>query len=165
MNKPEKPTPTTRTVNSLGLEVSGKETPLRRNILLQTVITMLLFSQFCSKLILHSLEFSYNEIMKILCYMLSGKPLTEEICDVLYENAQEMIFYRQRRQAIQCGTKYDGIIESTLEVIEFNGIEVVSFEAELVFQPAGYTKVKYGVRTNFDEDPQMKWHDSYGEII
>ena len=86
--------------------------------------------------------------------MCSGKPLTQEIVDVLFENAHDMIDCRNRKQLIQYGHKYDGVIESNLEPIDFNGFEVISFQAELVFQPVGYTKVDYGIRTTDLENMQ-----------
>lgn len=86
--------------------------------------------------------------MHFFCFMISGKPLTEQIREVLFDNAHEMIQAGDEHQLIQYGDKYDGIIKTDLEVINFCGAQIVHFEAELVYQPYGYTKVKYAIRIN-----------------
>lgn len=99
--------------------------------------------------------------MKIFCFMHSGKAITEEIANILFENAHDMLECRQTRQLIQYGKKYDGIIESTLEPTEFNGFEIVQFTAELVFQPVGYTKIYYGVRaTDLERMHHAQWKEA-----
>ena len=97
--------------------------------------------------------------MKIFCFMSSGKNLTEEICDVLFENAHEMIHYGRRTWPFACGTKYDGMIESDLEPVDFpGGFEIIAFTAELVFKPVGYTKVRFGIRaTDLEHMSQARW--------
>ena len=68
---------------------------------------------------------------KVFCMMNSGgKPMTKQLADALLFNAYDMFQEGTKTQRIKA-RKYDGVIESTLEVLDFNGVPSVSFEANI----------------------------------
>lgn len=84
---------------------------------------------------------------KMFCMMNSGKPLTKTIADVLLFNAVDMYDEHRRTQRIK-SRKYDGVIESNLEVIELFGIPVVVFEAIVTTEQFEGNEVKFYVRVD-----------------
>jgi len=85
-------------------------------------------------------------IPNIYCMMKTGKPLTDEVRQVLLINACDMADARRKQQEIK-GRGYHGIIKSDLESVNFAGISIVMFEADIVCSDVGMTKVEFGVRT------------------
>jgi len=64
------------------------------------------------------------------CMMNSGKPLTKMLADALLFNAYDMYHEGRRVQRIKA-RRYDGVIESNLEVCWFAESPVVMFEANV----------------------------------
>lgn len=79
--------------------------------------------------------------------MKTGKPLTEEVRQILLINACDMADAGRMQQEIK-GRRYHGIIKSNLESMNFSGLSIVIFEANIVCSDIGATKVEFGVRTS-----------------
>lgn len=62
------------------------------------------------------------------CLMNSGKPLTKQLADALLFNAYDMFHEGRRTQRIR-SRRYDGVIETNLEIYEYADMQVVKFEA------------------------------------
>jgi hypothetical protein len=60
--------------------------------------------------------------------MRTGKPLDKPVADALLFNAIDMYENNRRVQRIK-SRRYDGVIESSLEVIDYLGVPSVVFEA------------------------------------
>jgi hypothetical protein len=70
-----------------------------------------------------------NHGHKMYCLMNSGRhPITRQLADALLLNAIDMFDENRRVQRIK-SRLYDGVIESTLEVIEYADVPSVQFEA------------------------------------
>jgi len=85
-------------------------------------------------------------IPQIYCMMNSGKPLTDEVRQVLLINACDMAEMGNEQQKVK-GRRYEGIIKSNLESLSYAGLSIVMFEADVICPDIGPTKVRYGVRT------------------
>lgn len=68
--------------------------------------------------------------MKFVLMMKSGEPLNDKIREVLTLNAIDMWESKSPSQRIKSRT-YDGVIRSTLEVVQFDGSPYVAFESVL----------------------------------
>ena len=84
---------------------------------------------------------------KVFCLMNSGKPLTEEVADVLLFNAYDMFYAGRDRQRVK-GRRYDGVIETNLESLTYVGMSCMEFQAEIAIDNVGMTKVRFLVRTS-----------------
>lgn len=62
--------------------------------------------------------------------MRMGKPLDKPVADALLFNAIDMYENSRRVQRIK-SRRYDGVIESSLEVIDYLGVPAILFEALL----------------------------------
>lgn len=93
----------------------------------------------------------------LYCLMNSGKPLTETICDALLYNAYDMYQEKRNVQRIKSRT-YDGMIETDLEVVDFSGMAVVSFLANISTDQYEHNEVRFVVRLeDFDGIPEGEW--------
>lgn len=81
---------------------------------------------------------------RIYCMMWSGVPLTPQLSEALFVNALDMWQEGNCRQPIRT-SKYDGVIESELEVIEYFGEPAISFEAMVTFDKWEGTQVQFVV--------------------
>ena len=106
------------------------------------------------------------KVPQIYCLMNSGKPLTDEVRQVLLINACDMAERGRERQEIR-GRRYAGTITSNLESWCYVGMSIVVFEADIVCPDIGHTKVRYGVRTNDLDEGVLslgKW-STFGEML
>ena len=93
----------------------------------------------------------------IYCIMNSGKPLTPIVRDVLLFNAYDMFQEGNEQQAIK-SRQYSGIIKSNLEVTEYAGVPVVSFEATISTAQWEANEVLFAVRVDeLDGIEQGEW--------
>jgi hypothetical protein len=83
--------------------------------------------------------------LKIFALVVSGKPLTQQVNDMLLLNAIDMWDCHNHKQPIK-SRNYDGVIESDLEVVEHFGAPVVQFKAMVSTTKFGATAVKYLVK-------------------
>lgn len=108
------------------------------------------------------------KVPQIYCLMFTGgKPLTNEVRDVLLINAADMAMSGRERQEIK-GRRYAGTITSNLESWNYVGMSVVVFEADVVCPDIGAVKVRYGVRTNDLNEGVLargKWSNSFEEML
>ncbi len=94
---------------------------------------------------------------KLFCMMNSGKPLTKQIADALLFNAYDMFQEGRTVQRIR-SRRYDGVIESSLEVHEFAGMSVVRFEANVSTARWESNTIEFIVRVeDLDAMPQWEW--------
>lgn len=103
---------------------------------------------------------------EIYCLMNSGKPLTDEVRQVLLINACDMAETGNEVQKIK-GRRYEGTITSNLESLDYAGLSVIVFEADVVCPQIGHTKVRYGVRTRDLDEGLLalgKW-SSFAEMM
>lgn len=84
---------------------------------------------------------------KMFCLMNSGKPITRQLADALLLNAIDMFDENRRVQRIKA-RKYDGVIESNLEVFEFSGIPSVQFEALVATERFESITIRFIVRVD-----------------
>ena len=84
---------------------------------------------------------------KIYCMMNSGKQLTKALADALLFNAYDMFDENRHTQRIK-SRKYDGVIESNLEVIEYLGVPSVVFDAIVSTDMFEGNEVKFVVRVD-----------------
>jgi len=84
---------------------------------------------------------------QIYCLMNSGKPITKMLSDALLLNACDMFSEGRRVQRIK-SPRYDGVIESNLEVIEYVGVPSVSFEAIVDTDKWEAVTIKFIVRVD-----------------
>jgi hypothetical protein len=89
--------------------------------------------------------------IKVYCLMSAGGPITQQVNDVLLLNAIDMWDQRLVRQPIRARS-YEGIIETDLEVIDFQDVPVVQFEAKVTIRDVpmvtGVTEVRYLLRVD-----------------
>lgn len=105
-------------------------------------------------------------IPQIYCMMNSGKPLTDEVRQVLLINACDMAEAGNEFQKVK-GRRYEGVIKSDLESLSYAGLSIILFEAEITCPEIGFTKVRYGVRTQDLDEGLLalgKW-SSLSEIM
>jgi hypothetical protein len=89
--------------------------------------------------------------IKVYCLMNSGGPLTQQVSDVLLLNAIDMWDMRRTYQPIRARS-YEGIIETDLEVIDFQEVPVVEFKATVTLRGVSMvtdvTEVRYLLRVD-----------------
>lgn len=90
--------------------------------------------------------------IKVYCLMNSGgQPLTQQVSDVLLLNAIDMWDMRRTYQPIRARS-YEGIIETDLEVIDFQEVPVVEFKAMVTMRGVpmvtDVTEVRYLLRVD-----------------
>jgi hypothetical protein len=94
---------------------------------------------------------------KIFCMMNSGKPLTKMLADVLLFNACDMYYEGRKVQRVK-SRKYDGVIESNLEVVEYEEVPSVQFEALISTEKWESNTVKFIIRVDdMDGIEQAEW--------
>lgn len=94
---------------------------------------------------------------KMYCMMNSGKPLTKQLADALLFNAHDMFQEGRTVQRIRA-RRYDGVIESSLEVHDFAGQSVVRFEANISTEKWESNTIQFIVRVeDLDGMEQTEW--------
>jgi len=89
--------------------------------------------------------------------MNSGKPLTKMLADVLLFNACDMWHEGRKSQRVK-SRKYDGVIESDLEIVEYAGFPAVQFEALISTEQWDGNAVRFIVRVDdMDGIEQGEW--------
>lgn len=85
--------------------------------------------------------FEHDDIehIRIYCMMISGKPLSPHLMEVLFVNAYEMWDESKERQEIR-SRRYIGFISTNLQIIGHIGTPCVEFESVVT-----ETKEKWGV--------------------
>ena len=85
--------------------------------------------------------FEHDDIdhMRIYCMMITGKPTTPHLMEVLFVNAYEMWDEMKERQEIR-SRSYVGFISTNLQIISHIGTPCVEFESVVT-----ETKEKWGV--------------------
>lgn len=101
-------------------------------------------------------SYPMNPMNGLYCLMnAGGLKMTPMLADVLLTNAIDMYSERRRRQRVK-GPKYDGVIESDLQVIEYIGMQCVTFTALLGCDMWEAGEIRFLVRVDF-EIPSGKW--------
>lgn len=83
--------------------------------------------------------------MKIYCLMVSGLPLSAEMCDILHEDARRAFQTGKSRRKIR-GRNFEGQVETTNEYVSLGTIAGVYFTG-IIESETFVTKVKFVVRT------------------
>jgi len=84
--------------------------------------------------------------MHVYCLMSVGGTITPQVSEVLLLNAVDMWDLRRLKQPIRARS-YEGIIETDLEIIEFQGVPAVEFHAMVTIR--GVPVVTQVTQANF----------------
>ena len=94
---------------------------------------------------------------RIYCLMWSGNPLTPQIYEALFINALDMWQNGKHKQFIKA-PKYDGVIETNLETIDYLGEAAISFEAMVSNQEWEGTQVRFVVHVDaLEKAEEFMW--------
>jgi hypothetical protein len=83
--------------------------------------------------------------LKIYCLLVSGLPLSEEMCDALHKGARRTVRTGKSRRKIR-GSNFEGRVETTNEYVSLGTIAGVYFTG-IVESNTFVTKVRFIVRT------------------
>lgn len=97
---------------------------------------------------------------RVICLWFTGRPITEEIAEVLFNTAREMHRESRSEQRIR-RPNMEGVVTSTGAVYSIGGMGGPVFNVELETD-AGTLKVRYLARTrDLESDDEISWDVYY----
>lgn len=101
--------------------------------------------------------------MRIYCLMMTGKPITPHLMEVLFVNAYEMWDENKDRQEIR-SRRYIGFISTSLQIISHIGTPCVEFESIVteVKEKWGVNQIRFIVRI---DDLNVPPNIAFGKIM